>query len=63
MWKPGWEAKLLIEYDADAFQLTDVASLLHRAGKTVGIGEGRHDSRECNGMGFGCFTIVQSEAT
>lgn len=52
-----WEIRPTIEFDADQFKVQDVANLLHRAGKQVGIGEGRHDSRESAGIGFGCFTL------
>ena len=58
MWKPGWEAVLLIEFDADLFTLGDVANLLLRVGRQVGIGEGRPDSRNSCGMGWGLFEIV-----
>jgi len=62
MWKPGWEAALRIEFDADMFTLDDVANLLLRVGKQVGIGEGRPDSRKSCGMGWGLFEIVSKEA-
>jgi len=58
MWKPGWEAVLRIEFDADQFTLEDLANLLMRVGKQVGIGEGRPDSRKSCGMGWGLFEIV-----
>lgn len=61
MWKPGWEAVLRIEFDADMFTLDDVANLLLRVGKQVGIGEGRPDSRRSCGMGWGLFEIVGKE--
>jgi hypothetical protein len=59
MWKPGWEAKLKVRYDADQFSLIDVANLLLRAGMQVGIGEGRIGSPKSNGMGWGSFTIKE----
>ena len=62
MWKPGWEAVLRIEFDADMFILDDVANLLLRVGKQVGIGEGRPDSRKSCGMGWGLFEIVDKQA-
>jgi hypothetical protein len=52
-----WEASLRIRYDADQFQLQDIANLLLRAGTQVGIGEGRPDSKNSAGMGWGLFTI------
>ena len=57
MWKPGWEATLRIEYDADIFSDEDVANLIERVGRQVGIGEGRNDSRESCGLGWGSFTL------
>lgn len=58
-WEPGWEAIVRITYDADRFTLEDVANLLMRAGMQVGIGEGRMASRDCAGVGWGAFNIVQ----
>lgn len=58
MWKPGWEAILRIQYNADLFTLDDIANLLVRVGRNVGIGEGRPDSKKSCGMGWGLFDIV-----
>lgn len=58
MWSPGWQARVLVEFDADVFTPTDVANLFDRVGKQVGVGEGRHDSRESCGLGWGTFRIV-----
>ncbi len=59
MWDAGWEAKVRVTFDADQFSLTDVANLLHRVGKQVGIGEGRPDSRTSCGMGWGTFEVLE----
>lgn len=59
MWMPGWEAEIKVQYDADQFTATDVANLLARAGAQVGIGEGRPDSRDSAGMGWGTFKIKE----
>lgn len=59
MWDEGWEATVRIKYDADQFTASDVANLLHRMGEQVGIGAGRHDSKESAGMGWGCFKIAR----
>jgi hypothetical protein len=56
MWRE-WAVTLTVEYDADQFSQSDVANLLNRAGKQVGVGEGRPFSRESNGMGFGTWKI------
>ena len=57
MWDEGWEARLRVRYDADQFTLVDVSNLLSRVGQQVGIGEGRADSRESCGMGWGFFRL------
>lgn len=56
-WAPGWEARVRIRFDADMFTLQDVANLLCRAGIQVGVGEGRPDSSNSSGMGWGTFDI------
>jgi hypothetical protein len=58
MWKPGWEAKVVTQFDADQFTLQDVSNLLVRAGIQVGVGEGRPDSKKSNGVGWGTFDVV-----
>jgi hypothetical protein len=57
MWKPGWEAKVRVTFDADMFGLEDITNLMARVGVQVGIGEGRPDSKSSAGMGWGTFTI------
>ncbi len=52
-----WRCNLRLRYDADQFQAADVMNLLARVGSQVGIGEGRPDSRESAGIGFGLFRI------
>lgn len=52
-----WAANLRIRFDADQFSLQDVSNLLNRAGAQVGIGEGRNDSPNSNGLGWGSFEI------
>jgi hypothetical protein len=58
MWDEGWEANPRIRYDADMFSRTDVVNLLHRAGLQVGICEGRPDSKNSPGCGWGTFRIT-----
>lgn len=53
-----WSAKVRIRWDNDQFNLEDVTNLLSRVGQQVGICEGRHDSENSCGMGWGCFEIV-----
>lgn len=57
MWDPGWQAVVRVRFDRDQFTTIDVANLLMRAGMQVGVGEGRPDSRQSTGMGWGTFTI------
>jgi len=59
MWAPGWQAKVRVQYDADQFTVKDVANLLMRVGKQVGIGEGRPDSKSSAGMGWGLFDLKE----
>ena len=53
-----WKAKIRIRFDADQFSTQDITNLLARAGEQVGIGEGRPDSKNSAGMGWGCFRIT-----
>jgi hypothetical protein len=52
-----WTAKIRIRWDADQFTVQDVSNLLSRAGMQVGIGEGRPDSKNSAGMGWGTFDV------
>jgi hypothetical protein len=56
-----WSAKLRIQYDRDQFTIEDVANLLSRVGLQAGICEGRPDSKNSAGMGWGLFAIAGSE--
>ncbi len=62
MWDPGWEAVPRIVFDGDMFRFDDIANLLDRVGHQVGIAEGRHDSPNSAGMGWGTFEILMDEA-
>lgn len=57
----GWSAKVRIRYDADQFTLEDVSNLMMRVGMQVGIGEGRPDSKNSAGMGWGLFTVKDAQ--
>lgn len=61
MWKQ-WSMKVTVRYDADMFSADDVANLMMRVGMQVGIGEGRPDSKNSAGMGWGLFTIESKAA-
>lgn len=56
-----WTANIKIRFDQDQFTGQDVANLLARVGKQVGIGEGRPDSRNSAGMGWGLFDILEEQ--
>jgi hypothetical protein len=56
-----WHCDLRVTFDEDQFSVQDVANLLNRAGTQVGIGAGRHDSKESAGMGWGMFRIAEDE--
>jgi hypothetical protein len=56
MW-PEWRVDLRVNFDADQFTVADVMNLLARVGMQVGIGEGRPDSRDSAGIGFGLFRV------
>lgn len=52
-----WSAKVRIRWDSQQFQLQDVANLLARVGQQVGLCEGRPDSPNSCGMGWGLFNL------
>ncbi len=58
MWREGWEAQVRIRWDEDQFSATDVVNLFARVGMQVGVGEGRPDSRNSAGLGWGLFEVV-----
>jgi hypothetical protein len=57
VWAPGWRASVMVQFDADQFTLTDIYNLFERVGTQVGVGEGRNDSRDSCGIGWGSFQI------
>lgn len=61
MWEPGWEAQVRVRFDSDMFAEADVANLMMRVGMQVGLLEGRPDSKESAGMGWGTFELVEGE--
>ncbi len=56
MWRE-WYAVPRIRFDLDMFTVADVVNLLARIGAQVGIGEGRADSKNSAGMGWGSFAL------
>jgi hypothetical protein len=59
----GWTARPTIRWDRDQFTLDDVTNLLSRVGQQVGLCEGRPDSKNSAGMGWGLFDIERSNGT
>lgn len=55
----NWSAKVSVRWDADQFTLIDITNLLSRVGTQVGLGEGRPDSKNSAGMGWGTFEIKE----
>ena len=52
-----WSANISIRWDGDQFTLADVTNLLSRVGLQVGLCEGRPDSKNSAGMGWGLFSV------
>ena len=59
MWRE-WAADVTLEFDADMITPDSVVNLLDRAGRQVGIGEGRPFSKNSVGQGWGTFSVVQA---
>ena len=58
MWRE-WEADVTLEFDADMITPESVINLLDRAGRQVGVGEGRPFSKNSVGQGWGTFAVAQ----
>jgi hypothetical protein len=56
-----WSLTIRVRFDADQFTLADVANLIERAGMQIGVMGGRPFSRQSHGLGFGTFTVSQSD--
>lgn len=53
----AWSADLRVRFDTEQFSPEDVINLLVRAGTQCGIGEGRPDSSNSFGQGWGLFEL------
>lgn len=62
MWEK-WYSIVRVRFDEDMFSAEDVANLMMRVGMQVGIGEGRPDSKNSAGMGWGTFSIASKNTT
>lgn len=60
MWR-AWSAMVRLQFDADMISLDSVVNLLDRAGRQVGIGEGRPFSKNSTGQGWGTFVVEASQ--
>lgn len=56
MWRE-WHADVTLEFDADMITADSVVNLLDRAGRQVGVGEGRPFSKNSVGQGWGTFVV------
>lgn len=54
-----WKAAIRIRFDMDQFTAEDVSNLMSRVGQQVGLGEGRPDSKNSAGMGWGLFKFSE----
>jgi hypothetical protein len=57
MWR-DWYCDVSLEFDADMITAESVVNLLDRAGRQVGVGEGRPFSKNSVGQGWGTFQVV-----
>lgn len=53
-----WHVDATIRFDYSQFNGRDIFNLLQIVGKQVGLGEGRPDSKNSAGMGFGLFRVA-----
>ena len=53
-----WSATVTLQWDNGMLTQNDVVNLLARVGLQVGIGEGRPDSKNSAGLGYGLFNLV-----
>lgn len=52
-----WHADVKIRWDEDQFSAQDISNLLERVGQQVGLCEGRPNSKNGCGMGWGTFHV------
>lgn len=60
MWR-DWAADVTLTFDADMITPESVVNLLDRAGRQVGVGEGRPFSKNGVGQGWGTFAVVTGD--
>jgi hypothetical protein len=57
----NWSIVLRVEFDTDMFSINDIAALLMRVGRQVGIGAGRPFSKTSCGQDWGRFRIEDNK--
>ena len=60
MWR-DWSAAVTVDFDEDMITGDSVVNLLDRAGRQVGVGEGRPYSKSSVGQGWGTFTVDSTD--
>lgn len=60
MWEQ-WMSRVQVRFDADQFTATDITNLMMRVGMQVGVGEGRNDSKNSAGIGWGEFSLSNAD--
>lgn len=58
MWR-SWSCDVTVDFDADKITAESVVNLLDRAGRQVGVGEGRPFSKQSVGQGWGIFQVQE----
>lgn len=58
---PEWRARVRVVFDGGQFTESDVVNLFLRAGRQVGVGEGRPFSKQSHGCGWGTFKVTGYE--
>jgi hypothetical protein len=56
-----WECLLNVRFDEDQFSTSDVVNLFLRVGSQGGMGEGRPNSKNGNGLDYGLFRVELPE--
>lgn len=56
LWRE-WYIEPTVIFDEDQFSTNDIINLLSRVGLQVGLAEGRPDSRNSAGLGYGTFRV------
>jgi len=59
--RPSWTTWMInplrVRFDQDMFSISAITNLLLRVGLQVGVGEGRPNSKNSTGIGYGLFSV------